>query len=183
VAEIAAYFGDLAHRKGFAPGAPVEYDLSYYRHQVPGGMMTTLSRQLAEIGQEDRFAEVLDEALRVGEDLGFPIMVTPFSQYVGAQAVFNVTGRKGRYATIPEGFLAYAFGEFGSPPGPISEEVRDRVGASKRARALSPPKAEPTLADLRQTYGAHLSEEKLLLRAVLPAAQGDAALSAQSAPS
>jgi oxaloacetate decarboxylase alpha subunit len=182
VAEIAAYFGDLAERKGLAPGSPVEYDLSYYRHQVPGGMMTTLSRQLAEIGQGGRFAEVLDEAVRVREDLGFPIMVTPFSQYVGAQALFNVTGTKGRYATMPDGVLAYVLGEFGRPPGPISDEVRERVAASKRARELSRPKPEPTLADLRQTHGAHLSDEELLLRAVLPAAQVDAALSAQSAP-
>jgi len=175
VAEIAAYFGEMAERKGLAPGAPVEYDLSYYRHQVPGGMMTTLSRQLAEIGQGDRFAEVL-------EDLGFPIMVTPFSQYVGAQAVFNITSKKGRYSTMPDGVIAYVLGAFGTPPGPISDEVRDRVGASKRAAELSRPKPEPTLEDLRQTYGVNLSEEELLLRSVLPAAQVDAALSSRSAP-
>jgi oxaloacetate decarboxylase alpha subunit len=181
VAESAAYFDAMADRKGLAPGAPVEYDLSYYRHQVPGGMMTTLSRQLAEIGQGDRFAEVLDEAVRVREDLGFPIMVTPFSQYVGAQAVFNVTSKKGRYSTMPDGVLAYVLGAFGTPPGPINDDVRDRVVASKRAGELSRPQPEPTLADLRQTYGVNLSEEELVLRAVLPAAQVDAAFSARSA--
>jgi oxaloacetate decarboxylase alpha subunit len=108
-------------------------------------------------------------------------MVTPFSQYVGAQAVFNVTSKKGRYSTMPDGVLAYVLGAFGTPPGPINDDVRDRVVASKRAGELSRPQPEPTLADLRQTYGVNLSEEELVLRAVLPAAQVDAAFSARSA--
>jgi oxaloacetate decarboxylase alpha subunit len=83
---------------------------------------------------------------------------------------------------MPDGVIAYVLGTFGTPPGPISDDVRDRVAASKRASELSRPKPEPTLADLRQTYGINRSEEELLLRAVLPAAQVDAALSGSSTP-
>jgi oxaloacetate decarboxylase alpha subunit len=180
VAEVAAYFREMAARKDLVPGVPVEYDLSYYRHQIPGGMMTTLSRQLGEIGEESRFGEVLEEAVRVRAELGFPIMVTPFSQYVGAQAVFNVTSKRGRYATIPDGVVAYVLGEYGTPPGPVSDEVRERALDSKRARALREPRPEPTLEDLRRIHGATLSDEELVLRAVLPGAQVDAALAGSS---
>jgi oxaloacetate decarboxylase alpha subunit len=123
---------------------------------------------------------VLEEAVRVRAELGFPIMVTPFSQYVGAQAVFNVTSKRGRYATIPDGVVAYVLGEYGTPPGPVSDEVRERALDSKRARALREPRPEPTLEDLRRIHGATLSDEDLVLRAVLPGAQVDAALAGSS---
>jgi len=183
VAAISDHFEEVARRGGLPPGVPLEYDLSYYKHQVPGGMMTTLSRQLAEIGQEGRLPEVLEEVVRVREELGYPIMVTPFSQFVGTQAVFNVTNAKGRYGIVPDGVVSYALGHYGTPPGPIDADVLDVVLASRRARGLSQPKPEPSLDDLRRTFGTDLSEEELLLRSVLPAAQVDAMLATSAAAS
>ena len=121
--------------------------------------------------------------MRVRQELGYPIMVTPFSQFVGTQAVFNVTNAKRRYGIVPDGVVSYVLGLYGTPPGPIDPEVRDRVLASRRARDLSRPKPEPSLDDLRGTYGADIREEELLLRSVLPAAQVDAMLATSAAAS
>ena len=91
LAEMSEYFTALAARIGRPVGAPAEYDVSIYRHQLPGGMTSTLRRQLREVGQEARWDEVLAEIPRVREELGWPIMVTPLSQFVGVQAFLNVT--------------------------------------------------------------------------------------------
>ena len=89
--EMSDYFTALAARIGRPVGRPVEYDVSIYRHQLPGGMTSTLRRQLREVGLEARWDDVLAEIPRVREDLGWPIMVTPLSQFVGVQAFLNVT--------------------------------------------------------------------------------------------
>ena len=89
--KVEGHFTTLAARIGRPTGVPAEYDVSIYRHQLPGGMTSTLRRQLREIRMEDRWAEVLDELPRVREELGWPIMVTPLSQFLGVQAVLNVT--------------------------------------------------------------------------------------------
>ncbi len=67
-------------------GQPAEYSLFQYRHQLPGGMAGTFKAQLRDRGMEDRFEEVLDEMSVVREELGYPVMATPFSQLVGTQA-------------------------------------------------------------------------------------------------
>jgi oxaloacetate decarboxylase alpha subunit len=84
---------------------PAEYDVSIYRHQLPGGMTATLRRQLREVGLESRWDEVLAEIPRVREELGWPIMVTPLSQFVGVQAFLNVTTGM-RYSQIPDEVVA-----------------------------------------------------------------------------
>ncbi len=86
----------IAVSQGLEPGRPTELDLAYQKHQIPGGMMGTLRRQLSEIGQMELLPAVLDEVSRVRAALGYPIMVTPYSQFVGSQAVLNVmAGRSG----------------------------------------------------------------------------------------
>jgi oxaloacetate decarboxylase (Na+ extruding) subunit alpha len=177
VEQSAAYFRHVARRDGFPTGAPAEYDADYYRHQVPGGMMSTLRRQLAELGLQDRLEGVLEEAVRVREELGFPIMVTPFSQFVGTQALLNVAGGE-RWVTVADEVIRYAQGEFGTPPLPIDEGVRERVASLPRAREIERERAEQddgsaTLADLRGRLGRRVSDEELLLRAVMPSDQVD----------
>jgi pyruvate carboxylase subunit B len=106
----------------FTPVAErVDSDVLIY--QLPGGMITNLVSQLQEQDAMDKHEEVLNEVPRVREDLGYPPLVTPTSQIVGTQAVFNVlTG--GRYKTISNEVKDYVRGLYGRSPGPISDEIK-----------------------------------------------------------
>lgn len=177
VAEIDAYFVALTAAEGLPPGQPSEFDRSYFRHQMPGGMMGTFKRQLGEIGQLDRLPEVLDEVERVRAELGYPIMVTPFSQVVGAQAVMNVLNGE-RYSSIPDEVIRYVLGRFGSPAMPLDPDVEDRIRGSKRAKDLEDEPHMAPVGELRARLGARLSDEEFLLRAVMPADQVDAMVAA-----
>jgi oxaloacetate decarboxylase alpha subunit len=178
---MADFFRIVARREKLPLGEPVEYDAAYYSHQVPGGMMGTLKRQLAEIGMTHRLEELLEEVARVRRELGSPIMITPFSQFIGTQALLNITSGE-RYTQVPDEVITFALGHFGDPPAPIDPEVRDRVLGSSRARELDRPPPEPTIDDFRRKFGSHISDEELLLRIVLPDDQVDAMLAAGPAP-
>ena len=90
VEEIGRHFARVAAREGKPVGVPAEYDLFHYQHQTAGGVLSNLESQLREVGAGHRLAEVLEECARVREDLGWPIIVTPFAQFVGTQAALNV---------------------------------------------------------------------------------------------
>ena len=91
---VASHFTYIAKKEGLPIGAPLEYDEYQYIHQVPGGVISNLKHQLAQMRMEDRLNRVLEEIVQVKEDLGYPIMVTPFSQFVASQAAINIlTGR------------------------------------------------------------------------------------------
>ena len=81
---MSEHFRALARDKGLPPGAPREYDAAYYRHQLPGGMVTTTRRMLDELGRPELFDAVLEEVTRVRAEMGYPIMVTPVSQFVAS---------------------------------------------------------------------------------------------------
>lgn len=106
----------------FTPVAErVDSDVLIY--QLPGGMITNLVSQLQEQDALDKLGSVFEEVPRVRKDLGYPPLVTPTSQIVGTQAVFNVlTG--GRYKTISKEVKDYVKGLYGRSPGPISDEIR-----------------------------------------------------------
>jgi oxaloacetate decarboxylase alpha subunit len=174
VAELSAYFTALARRLGRPEGRPLEHDVSIYRHQLPGGMTSTLRRQLAEAGQEERWQEVLEELPRVRAELGYPIMVTPLSQYLGVQAVLNVTTGR-RWSQVPDELVRYVLGRYGEPPGEIDPDVRARVLAAPQAEAIAAEETPFDLDEARARFGP-VSDELLLLRMMLPAAQVDAML-------
>ena len=176
LALVAAYLGKLAAAESRPAGAPREYDAAFLRHQVAGGVVTTMQRQLAELGLADRFDAVLAEVARVRAELGYPIMVTPFPQIVCSQAVYNVIGT-GRYATVPDQVIRYVLGTFGRPAGPVDPDVRDRIMALPRTKALMAEPPPPGLRELRARFG-RVGDEELLLRAVMPAAEVDAMLAA-----
>jgi len=95
-------------------------------YQVPGGMLSNLVSQLKSLNAENKFEEVLREIPKVREDLGFPPLVTPLSQMVGTQAVFNViTGS--RYKMVPNEIKRYVKGFYGKSPGPISDDIRKLI--------------------------------------------------------
>jgi oxaloacetate decarboxylase alpha subunit len=175
LAEMSADFTALASRIGRPVGAPAEYDVSIYRHQLPGGMTSTLRRQLREVGQEDRWDDVLAEIPRVREDLGWPIMVTPLSQFVGVQAFLNVTTGV-RYSQVPDEVVKYVLGQYGPPPGELDPALAAKVLASPKAEQFRSERSRLDLAEARARYGDAISDELLLLRMMLPDEQVDAML-------
>jgi oxaloacetate decarboxylase (Na+ extruding) subunit alpha len=177
LAKVSEHFRALALDKRLPlGGAPAEYDAAYYHHQMPGGMVTTMRRQLEEMRRPELFDAALEESGRVRAEFGWPIMVTPFSQFVGTQAVMNVMSGE-RYAQIPDDVIVYFLGHFGRPPAEPDREVADRVLSAPRAEELR--KLEPlTLDGARERYGARISDEELLLRMTMPAEQVDAMVEA-----
>ncbi|MBR3312492.1 MAG: oxaloacetate decarboxylase subunit alpha, partial [Solobacterium sp.] len=100
-------------------------------YQIPGGMLSNLISQLTGVGQLDKLDEVLLETPKVRKDLGYPPLVTPMSQMVGAQAVTNVLMGE-RYKSISKEVKAYLRGEYGKAPGEISQDlVKKALGDEK----------------------------------------------------
>ncbi len=164
---MAAHFRKVAERQGRPTGIPVEYDVYYYEHQVPGGMLTTLKRQLAEIKMNHRLEEILREIIQVRKELGYPIMVTPFSQFVGSQATTNVLSGK-RYNQVPAQLVEYVAGYYGNPPAPMDQNIVDKIMSLPQAKnILSTMSNEPTLEELRQKVGINYSDEEFLMRLAL----------------
>ncbi len=166
---IAGHFARVARKEGFPPGSPLEYDWAQYVHQVPGGVISNLRRQLAIIHAEQRLAEVLDEVVQVRRDLGYPIMVTPFSQLVVTQATMNVLLGE-RYKEVPDEIIQYALGYFGEEamagvvPG-VQARIVDRPRAPELAAQLG---YEPSIEEIRQKLGGPgISDDELMARYVM----------------
>ena len=175
---VAENFMWAAQDAGFAPGQPAEYDPRIYDHQLPGGMMGTFKNQLAQHGMPERLPEVLAEIPRVREELGQPIMATPFSQFVGIQAVLNiVTGD--RYSIVPDEVVHYVLGHYGPLRGPVDPDVFDRVMASPRAPQIRVwERPQPSLAEIRRLYRSDITDEELLLRYMTSDVEVDAMIAA-----
>ena len=174
---VAGYFGRLARAESLPAGGPSEFDAAFLRHQMAGGTMTTMRRQLTELGLAHRFDEMIDEVTRVRAELGWPIMVTPFPQIVISQALANLVGAQ-RYAQVPDQVIRYVLGLFGRPARPVDDDVRDRILDRNRAReiAAEPPPSPPS--QLRRAFPRGISDEEFLLRATMPAGEVDAMLAA-----
>ena len=160
---------DVAHREGFPEGAPLEYREKLYRHQVPGGMISNLVYQLELAGLADRVEETLEEAAQVRADFGYPIMVTPLSQFVGSQAAINVILGE-RYQQVSDDVIHYAWGRHGGDEAiaGMDPDVRAKILDRPRARELEHyEEPQPTLRELRQRYGEQTSDEELILRAIV----------------
>jgi oxaloacetate decarboxylase alpha subunit len=163
---MSAHFQMIAEKEHRPSGAPVEHDVYYYKHQVPGGMLSTLKRQLAEVKMGHRLEEVLEEVVKVRQELGYPIMVTPFSQFVGTQATMNIMSGE-RYKQVPDGVLQYVAGWFGKPNTPIDPNVLDKITSLRRAKEfLNKELAQPTVEEIRKQMGIgpEVSDDEFLLR-------------------
>lgn len=101
-------------------------DANTLLYQVPGGMLSNLVSQLKQAGKEDKLEEVLNEVPKVRKDAGYPPLVTPTSQIVGTQAVFNVINDE-RYKTVTKEFKGLVKGEYGKTPVPIDPEFRKQI--------------------------------------------------------
>lgn len=169
-AEIEAasvYLTRLARAKSLPLGEAAEYDHFHYRHQVPGGMMSNLRAQLADAGLLDQLESLLEETARVREELGWPTMVTPYSQFVGSQALLNVVHGE-RYSVVPDQIKKYAMGHYGKLLAPVDPDVLDKImtnGSPGIAEHVQKP--APVLDEMRRRHP-RASDEELLLRALCP---------------
>jgi oxaloacetate decarboxylase alpha subunit len=129
LAEIADYFRPFqenALKTGLLNPKMMGVDIKTLLYQVPGGMLSNLVSQLAEQNASDRYYEVLAEIPRVRQELGEPPLVTPSSQIVGTQALFNVlTGE--RYKIVTKETKAVLMGEYGQTVKPFDAEIQKKV--------------------------------------------------------
>lgn len=155
----------------------MEYDQAQYIHQIPGGVISNLKFQLAGIGMDHRLEEVIEESVKVRTDLGYPMMITPHSQYMCTQAALNVaTGE--RYQMVLDELIRFAQGAYGEDAGYLEMDtnLRDQLLANPRARELEAMQAEPiqdmSLNEARAMFGgAGVSDEEMLLRAIMQGEQ------------
>ncbi len=170
LAAVSAHFKKIAAEEKLPLGAPMEYDLFHFEHQVPGGMMTNLTRQLREVGMEHRLSEILPEVIQVRKEFGYPVMATPYSQIVGAQAVENVISGE-RYKTVTDEAIKYALEYYGKPVVPLDPSVMDRIMSLPRTKEFLNWKPEGYLRsveELRNEIGPELSDDDLLLKILIP---------------
>lgn len=127
--ELADYFRTKTSEyleEGLLNPKVMSVDIRTLWYQVPGGMLSNLVSQLAESDRLHQLDEVMAEIPKVREDLGYPPLVTPTSQIVGTQSMFNVlTGE--RYKMVPEEVKAYMRGEYGRSPAPVNEELKKQI--------------------------------------------------------
>jgi oxaloacetate decarboxylase (Na+ extruding) subunit alpha len=162
MADVATFFAEVAARSGKPVGRPAEYDPAYYEHQMPGGMISNFKAQLAQLGLEARLDDVLAEIPQVREDLGWPNMQTPYSQFVATQALLNVL--HGRYEVVPDEIRNLALGYWGRTPGPINPDVLDKVAGGAEPITVRPGEVvPPTLDRVRAEQGPFKTDEDLLL--------------------
>jgi len=170
LAAVSAHFRRIAEKEGLPIGVPMEYDLFHFEHQVPGGMMTNLTRQLREVGMEHRLEEILEEVILVRKEFGYPVMATPYSQIVGAQAVENVVSGV-RYKQLTDEAIKYVLGYYGEPVVPVDQNVMDRIMGLPRTKEFlnwKPEEYLKSVEELRQEIGPELSDDDLLLRILIP---------------
>ena len=152
LAEIRAYFMTLRDKyieSGLLDPKMLATDAKALIYQVPGGMLSNLLSQLKQAGKEDKLTEVLEEVPRVREDAGYPPLVTPTSQIVGTQAVFNViTGE--RYSMCTREFKGMVAGEYGTTPMPIDPAFQKKICGDMEIISGRPAdRLEPELDKLR----------------------------------
>lgn len=177
VEDVGEHFRRVAEQEGKPLGVPMAYDAFHYEHQLPGGMLTNLKFQLESVGHAERFDEVLEECARIRRELAWPIMVTPFSQLVGTQAVFNVVHGE-RYKIVPDEVKKYVLGYYGKLLAEVDPDALDRIVSNGSERiALRPSVPEPGVDALRKKYPG-LSDDERLLRVCFAGNQVDEMLAA-----
>ncbi len=166
---VADHFLNVARREGLPIGKPLEYDAYQYVHQVPGGVISNLQHQLGKLKMDHRLEEVIKEVIQVRKDLGYPIMVTPFSQFVVSQASINVMLGE-RYKQVIDEVIHYTLGYWGMEAcSAVDPNIKDRILNLPRAKELShwePP--QPSIKEVRQQLGGpEISDDELLLRYII----------------
>ena len=133
------------------------------RYQVPGGMLSNLVSQLKEMGQEDKYEQVLEEVPRVRKDFGEPPLVTPSSQIVGTQAVLNVVSGE-RYKMVTKESKKLLSGQFGQTVKPFNPEVQKKcIGDEKPITCRPADLIKPQLADIEKEMAQYKQQDEDVL--------------------
>ena len=172
LSEAAAHFRTVADKlkdQGILDPKVLKVDTNTLLYQVPGGMLSNLISQLKQANAVDKYYEVLAEVPRVRKDFGYPPLVTPSSQIVGSQAVFNVLSGE-RYKVFTKESKAMLRGEYGKLPGEVNEEVRKKaIGDDEVITCRPADLLEPELDKIREECkDVAKSEEDVLSYALFP---------------
>ncbi len=163
---VSGYFTTLREKylaNGLLDPKVLKVDVNALLYQVPGGMLSNLVSQLKQAGKSDKLQEVLAEVPRVRADAGYPPLVTPTSQIVGTQAVFNIIAGE-RYKMVTKEFKGMVRGEYGKTPVEISPEFRKKIIGDVEPITHRPADdLKPELDELRQKLGNYCEQDEDVL--------------------
>ena len=166
LSEIADYFRPMreeALKTGLMNTKVLGVNIQTLRYQVPGGMLSNLVSQLKEMGQEDKYEQVLEEVPKVRKDFGEPPLVTPSSQIVGTQAVLNVVSGE-RYKMVTKESKKLLSGEFGQTVKPFNKEVQKKcIGDTKPITCRPADLIKPQLADIEKEMAQYKQQDEDVL--------------------
>ena len=166
LSEIADYFRPMreeALKTGLMNTKVLGVNIQTLRYQVPGGMLSNLVSQLKEMGQEDKYEQVLEEVPKVRKDFGEPPLVTPSSQIVGTQAVLNVVSGE-RYKMVTKESKKLLSGEFGQTVKPFDKKVQKKcIGDTKPITCRPADLIKPQLADIEKEMAQYKQQDEDVL--------------------
>jgi oxaloacetate decarboxylase alpha subunit len=153
----------IAKHEGLPIGNPVLYDEQVYQHKVPGGVIPNLIAQLEQLGISHKLDEVLEETSRITADLGYPIMITPHSQFIVSQAAVNVAAGE-RWGDILDCMIEFALGIYGVEDAGVpymDPNIKDillshpnaKTIAEKWARDQEESEKDVSVKDIKARYG------------------------------
>ncbi|MGI6030594.1 MAG: oxaloacetate decarboxylase subunit alpha [Eubacteriales bacterium] len=164
--KVREYFMPLREKyisSGLMSTKAMGVDINCLLYQLPGGMLSNLVSQLKQAGKEDKYEEVLKEIPKVREDSGYPPLVTPTSQIVGTQAVFNVIFGE-RYKQVTKEFKGLVKGEYGRTPAPISDEFKKQILGDEEPITCRPADLlKPELDTLRGEIKEYIEQDEDVL--------------------
>ncbi len=164
--EITKYFAPIREKylaSGQLDPKMLKVDVNALIYQVPGGMLSNLVSQLKQAGKSDKLTEVLEEVPRVRADAGYPPLVTPSSQIVGTQAVFNVIGGE-RYKMVTKEFKGLVQGQYGRAPVDIDDEfAKQIIGDAERITCRPADNIAPELDTLREKIRPYMEQDEDVL--------------------
>jgi oxaloacetate decarboxylase alpha subunit len=173
-----AFLHAVARQERLPVGQVAHYDLFHYQHQIPGGVISNLHAQLRDAGMEDKLRAVLEEIPRVREELAWPVMVSPYSQFVAVQALLNIMHGE-RYRVVLDEIAKWVYGYYGRLEAPVDQNAKDRIVArASRRISPQPEPPEPLLPALRRAFP-DADDDELVLRAFFKGRQVDDMLNAQ----
>ncbi|GMA54307.1 oxaloacetate decarboxylase [Alicyclobacillus contaminans] len=170
--EIADYFKPIKQKyvdEGVFDYKMMDVEPNALFYQVPGGMLSNLYSQLKQANATDKYEDVLKEVPAVRKDLGYPPLVTPMSQMVGTQAVFNVLAKE-RYKMVPNEIKNYIRGEYGKSPAPVDKTVQENIIGDEEVITERPAdRLQPEMESLAAELGdLAKTEEDVLTYALFP---------------